>query len=282
MAHTSTMTSALSRAAGAPVRALGGLGRQIAFHGKVYGWSYRAILRYKREILRLIAEVSLGTGGLALIGGTVVVVIFMTSAVGVEVGLQGYSSLANVGVEALSGFVSSYANTREGAPVLAGIALTATVGAGFTAQLGAMRVNEEIDALEVMAVPSIPYLVTTRILAGFIAVIPLYAMALLGSYAATKVVVTFFYGQSGGTYEHYFSVFLVPSDILWSFGKALTMSILVMSVHCYHGFGASGGPAGVGRAVGSAVRTSLIGVMLVDLLMDLAIYGGPSTVHVTG
>jgi phospholipid/cholesterol/gamma-HCH transport system permease protein len=233
-------------------------------------------------VVRLIAEVSLGSGALAVIGGTVGVVVFMTAAIGVEVGLQGYTSLSNVGLEALAGFVSSYANTREGAPVLAGIALTATVGAGFTAQLGSMRVAEEIDALEVMAVPSLPYLVTTRIIAGAIAVIPLFSMALLGSYTATKVLVTLGYGQSGGTYEHYFSVFLVPTDILWSYGKALAMALIVMAVHCYFGYTASGGPAGVGKAVGRAVRTSLICVMMVDLLLDLAIYGGPSTVHVTG
>jgi phospholipid/cholesterol/gamma-HCH transport system permease protein len=276
------MVVGAGKVAAAPVDAIGGLGRQLLFYGKAYGWVPRALKRYKKEILRLIAEVSLGTGGLAVIGGTVVVVVFMTGAIGVEVGLQGYTSLANVGIEALSGFVSSYANTREGAPVLAGIALTATVGAGFTAQLGAMRVNEEIDALEVMAVPSIPFLVTTRIIAGFAAVIPLYSLALLGSYVATRFVVTFYFGQSDGSYGHYFSVFLLPSDILISFAKALAMSIMVISVHCFHGFKATGGPAGVGHAVGSAVRSSLIGVLMVDLLMDLAFYGGPSTVHVSG
>jgi len=145
-----------------------------------------------------------------------------------------------------------------------------------------MRVSEEIDALEVMAVPPIPFLVTTRIIAGFIAVIPLYAMALIGSYAASKIIVTFSFGQSVGTYDHYFSAFLVPSDILWSFAKALAMSIFVMSIHCYYGFGAHGGPAGVGQAVGKAVRASLIGVLVIDLLMDIVIYGGPSAVHVTG
>jgi phospholipid/cholesterol/gamma-HCH transport system permease protein len=265
-----------------PLVGLDRLGRQLAFYGHTYAWTPRAVRRYSKEILRLIAEVSLGSGGLAVIGGTVVVVVFMTAAVGVEVGLQGYSSLANVGVEALAGFVSSYANTREGAPILAGIALTATVGAGFTAQLGAMRVSEEIDALEVMAVPPIPFLVTTRIIAGAISVVPLYCMALLGSFLATRAVVTLGFGQSGGTYDHYFAVFLVPSDLLWSFVKAIVMAIFVMTVHCYFGFTASGGPAGVGVAVGRAVRTSLIGVMMVDLLLNLAIYGGPSSVHVTG
>ena len=265
------MTSALAR-----------LGQQLTFYGKAYAYAPRAIKRYRREILRLVAEVGFGTGGLAIIGGTVVIVVFMTAAVGVEVGLQGYSSLADIGAEALSGFISSYANTREGAPILSGIALTATVGAGFTAQLGAMRVSEEIDALEAMAIPPVPFLVTTRILAAVIALVPLYCMALLGSFVATRVIVTVAYGQAGGTYDHYFGVFLVRSDLLWSFGKAIMMAIFVITVHCYYGFTARGGPAGVGQAVGRAVRTSLIGLMFVDLLLDLAIYGGPSTVHVAG
>lgn len=266
--------------ADAPLRALSALGYQVTFHVKVYAMTWRTLRRYPREILRLINEVVFGSGGLALIGGTVVVVAFMTAAIGVEIGLQGYTSLSNVGIEVLSGFMSSYANTREGAPILSGIALSATVGAGFTAQLGAMRVAEEIDALEVMAIRSVSYLVSSRVLAGLAAVIPLYAVGLLGSYAATKIVVVNFFGQAQGSYEHYFSVFLVPDDILWSFGKAIVMAVLVMSVNCYYGYHASGGPAGVGFAVGRAVRASLICVLVVDLLMDLAIYGGPPSIHI--
>ena len=83
---------------------------------------------------------------------------------------------------AFTGFISAYFNTREIAPLVAGLALSATVGCGFTAQLGAMRISEEIDALEVMAVPSLPFLVTTRLIAGFVAVIPLYVIGLLSSY----------------------------------------------------------------------------------------------------
>lgn len=277
-----SLTNQAARAVRAPVVRLAGVGEQIRFHVRAYAEMPRVAKRWGREVVRLIAEVSLGTGALAMIGGTVGVVVFMTAAAGVEVGLQGYTSLSNVGLEALAGFISSYANTRIGAPVLAGIALTATVGAGFTAQLGAMRVSEEIDALDVMTVPSMPYLVTTRIMAGAIAVIPLFSMALLGSYAATKVLVTSAYGQSVGTYEHYFTVFLVPTDILWSYFKAFMMALVVMSVCCYFGYNATGGPAGVGKAVGRAVRLSLICVMMISLLLDLAIYGGPSTVHVTG
>src|SRR5699024_6583240 len=119
-------------------------------------------------------------------GGTLGVMIGMTLATGAIVGMQGYSSLDQLGTAALTGFVSAYFDTREVAPLAAGLALSATVGCGFTAQLGAMRVSEEIDALEVMGVRSVPYLVTSRVIAGVSAVIPLYVVGLLGSYFASR------------------------------------------------------------------------------------------------
>lgn len=254
-------------------------GRQVAFQARVFAAIPRTLRSYRREVFRLLAEVSLGSGALALIGGTVVVVGFLTASAGVVVALDGYTALGNIGIDALAGFTSAYINTREAAPVVAGIALTATVGAGYTAQLGAMRVSEEIDALEVMAIPSIPFLVTTRVIAGLIAVVPLYAVALFMSYGASELVVTLGYGQSGGTYQHYFQTFLVPGDVLWSLAKTVVMALVVIAVCCYYGFTASGGPAGVGFAVGRAVRTSLIFVMLLDLAVGLAVWGG-ATIHV--
>src|SRR3546814_15876185 len=90
------------------------------------------------------------------------------------------------------------------APIIAVIALVSTVGAGFTAQLGAMRVSEEIDALEVMSVPPVPFLVSTRVVAGFIAIVPIYTVALLASYVFTRVIVVHVYGPSSGASGHYF------------------------------------------------------------------------------
>ena len=162
---------------------------------------------------------------LAVIGGTVGVITAMCFFTGTEVGLQGYAALNQLGTAAFSGFVSAYFNTREIAPLVAGIALAATVGCGFTAQLGAMRISEEVDALEVMAIPSLPFLVTTRIIGGLIAIIPLYVVGLLSSYFATRLTVTQFFGQSAGTFDHYFNQFLPPGDVLWSFGKVLVFAV---------------------------------------------------------
>jgi phospholipid/cholesterol/gamma-HCH transport system permease protein len=139
-----------------------------------------------------------------------------------------------------------------------------------------MRVSEEIDAIETMAIPSLQYLVATRVTAGVIAVVPLYSVALIVGYSATQFVTVFMSGQASGTYAHYFNVFLIPSDVLWSMLKVLCMAVVVMCVHCYHGYNAHGGPAGVGVAVGRAVRTSLISIMVVDLLVGIAVYGGTS------
>ena len=145
-----------------------------------------------------------------------------------------------------------------------------------------MRINEEIDALEVMGVPSLPFLVTTRIIAGFVAVIPLYVLGLLTSYFATRTIATEAYGQSTGTYDHYFNLFLPPEDVLWSFVKVLIFSIVIILTHCYYGYRASGGPAGVGLAVGRAVRFSIVAVNIIDLFLSLAIWGSTTTVRIAG
>ena len=258
------------------------LGRQMRFYARSIGWTGRTLRRYKKEVVRLLAEVSLGTGALAVIGGTVGVIGFLAFFTGTEVGLQGYSALNQLGSAAFTGFVSAYFNTREIAPLVAGLALAATVGCGFTAQLGAMRISEEVDALEVMGIPSLPFLVTTRMIAGFIAVIPLYVVGLLSSYWATRLIATGYYGQSKGTYDHYFHLFLPPGDVLWSFAKVLVFAVVIILIHCYYGYTASGGPAGVGVAVGKAVRTSIVAINLVDFFLSLAIWGATTTVRIAG
>ncbi|AIG78217.1 MULTISPECIES: MlaE family ABC transporter permease [Amycolatopsis] len=265
-----------------PGAMLEGFGGQLSFYFRALAWTPRTIRRYGREIFRLLTEVSFGTGALAVIGGTLGVMIGMTLFTGLIVGLQGYSALNQLGTAALTGFISAYFNTREVAPLSAGLALSATVGCGFTAQLGAMKISEEIDALEVMGVPSMPYLVTTRVIAGVAAVIPLYAVGLLSSYLASRQITIWLYGQSAGTYDHYFTLFLPPEDVLWSFLKVIIFSVLVILSHCYYGYTASGGPAGVGVAVGRAVRTSIVLISVLDFFLSLAIWGATTTVRISG
>ncbi len=265
-----------------PLSILDNAGEQMSFYARAIAWIPRTIVHYYREVLRILAEVAFGSGGLAVIAGTVGVMVLMSGFTGVVVGMQGYAALQNLGAQALTGFLSAYVNTREVAPLVAGLALSATVGCGFTAQLGAMRISEEIDALEVMAVPSIPFLVSTRVIAGFVAVIPLYVLGLLAAYTASRTINTVFNGQSSGSYDHYFNLFLPPGDVLWSFGKVLVFAFVIILVHCYYGYYASGGPAGVGVAVGHAVRTALVLIALLDFFLGLAIWGTSTTVRVAG
>ncbi|MGV0634530.1 ABC transporter permease [Mycolicibacillus trivialis] len=240
----------------------------VSFGG--IGWALR---RYRRETLRLIAEIGMGAGAMAVVGGTVAIVAFVTLAGSSLVAIQGFASLGYIGIDVFTGFFAALINVRLAAPVVTGIALAATVGAGATAELGAMRISEEIDALEVMGIKSIAYLTSTRVLAGLVVIVPLYTMAMLMSFVSPQLVTTALYGQASGTYEHYFRTFLRPDDVFWSFAQIIIVAAVVMVTHCYYGYTASGGPVGVGEAVGRSMRFSLVSVQVVVLLFALALYG---------
>jgi phospholipid/cholesterol/gamma-HCH transport system permease protein len=264
------------------VSVLSRIGDHILFYAKAIAGTPHAAVHYRREIIRLIAEISMGAGTLAMIGGTVVIVGVLTLAAGGTLAVQGYSSLGNIGIEALTGFLAAFINVRISAPVVAGIGLAATFGAGVTAQLGAMRINEEIDALESMGIRAVEYLVSTRIVAGMIAITPLYSIAVIMSFVASQFTTVVLFGQSAGLYEHYFDTFLNPIDLLWSFLQAVLMAITILLIHTYFGYFAAGGPSGVGVAVGNAVRTSLIVVVSVTLLVSLSIYGANGNFNLSG
>ncbi|HET7742039.1 MAG TPA: ABC transporter permease [Mycobacterium sp.] len=272
------MSRYVRRLAGGWVR----VGEQTQFYGQTIMSIGEVFRRYQGELLRLIAQMGLGAGALAVVGGTVVIVAFLTLTTGALVAVQGYNQFSQVGTEALTGFASAYFNVRLIAPLTAGIALAATIGAGATAQLGAMRINEEIDALEVMGIRAVAYLASTRLVAGIVVVVPLYCVAVLMSFLAARFGTTYVYGQSTGVYDHYFNTFLSPTDLIWSFFLAVSMAVVIMLVHTYYGFTASGGPAGVGEAVGRAVRTSLVSAAMTTLLVSLAIYGQSGNFNLSG
>ena len=282
MASLQALYPRIARQVRRPLGTFSRIGDHTIFYGRAIAGTPHAAIHFRKEIIRLIAEISMGAGALAMIGGTLVIVGFLTLATGGTLAVQGYSSLGNIGIEALTGFLSAFINVRIAAPVIAGIGLAATFGAGVTAQLGAMRINEEIDALEVMAIRPVEYLVSTRIIAGMIAITPLYSIAVILSFAASKLTTVGLFGQSAGLYNHYFSTFLNPVDLLWSFLQAILMAIAVLLVHTYFGYFATGGPSGVGVAVGNAVRTSLIVVISVTLLVSLSIYGSNGNFNLSG
>jgi phospholipid/cholesterol/gamma-HCH transport system permease protein len=255
------------------------IGTQTRFYAKTLGSIPDAVINYRTELLRLIAQMGLGVAALAVIGGTVVIVGFLTMTTGALVAVQGYNQLASVGIEALTGFASAYFNVRLIVPGTASVALSATIGAGATAQMGAMRINEEIDALEVIGIRSVSYLASTRVLAGVIVVIPLYCVAIMMAFLAARLGTTAIYGQGSGVYDHYFNTFLNARDVIWSFFQSVAIAVVVMLVHTYYGYTARGGPAGVGEAVGRAVRTSMVVAAVEIVMITLAIYGQSGNFH---
>jgi phospholipid/cholesterol/gamma-HCH transport system permease protein len=253
-----------------------GLWDQFRFYAKVLRYLPHG-LRYRTEIFGLVSDIAIGAGALVVGGGMFFVVTSIAFFTGTEVGLEGFTGLQQIGAQAFTGVISSLANTREITPIVAGVALAAQVGAGFTAQLGAMRISEEIDALEAMGVRSFVYLVSTRVWASLITIVPLYLSALFSSYLATQLIVTRFFTLPSGTYQHYFQLFLPPIDIFYSFVKAVVFAVVVTLIHCYYGYHATGGPAGVGVAAGRAIRVSIVAVVVLDLLMSLVMFGGTHT-----
>ena len=276
-----------------PVRATTGglagsaeeIGRQLGFYVRILreiltgAWIRR---RYLSQLFAMVSDITIGASALIVGGGMVFVIFSMSFFTGTEVGLQGFKGLEQIGAQSFTGLVGAFANTREVTPLIAGIAFAAQVGAGFTAELGAMRISDEIDALEVMSVPTFTYLVCTRVVAAVICILPLYLFSLFASFLATELISTRYFGMSVGQYEHYFRLYLPTIDIVYSTVKAVVFAVAVSLIHCYYGYYAKGGPAGVGVAVGRAIRLSIVVVVLLNLLLSLLFWGGGNTVKIAG
>lgn len=287
--RVATMRPALRGVVGAGNRSVNGiasLGTAVLQFGVLALWHtvYDLILRlrYRKVVLQQVSDVVIGAGGYVLGSGMILVIFSLSFLAGTTVGLQGYTGLEQIGAESFSGLIGSFANVREVTPVIAGVALAAQVGTSFTAEIGAMRVSDEIDALETMGIPSFVYLVCTRLLATLIALVPLYLVALFTSFAATRLITTRFFDLSPGIYDYYFDLYLPPIDVVYSVIKFIVFTFLVVLIHCYYGYYATGGPSGVGRAVGRAVRLAISAIVVVNLLLSFVFWGTSSTVSLTG
>ena len=258
------------------------LGHQASFLILAIGATARTVARYRRHTGAILVDMIWGNGSLIVGGGTVGVLVFMGAAIGASVGIEGYAALDMVGMGPLTGFISAYANTREMAPMIAAIGFGAQAGTRMTAELGSMRIAEEIDALEVQGIASIPYVVTPRLIASLITIIPLYLMSLVLSYLFCSLVVNVVHRQSSGTYYHYFDAFIQPSDVVLSVIKAAIFVLLIVAIHCYEGYYAAGGPEGVGRASGRAIRASLISVVIADMVLTLVFWGNNPSLRLSG
>ncbi len=239
-----------------------------------------ALRRYRHEVWRLLAEIAFGKGLLTVAASTVFVSALLSAVIGIQLGLEGLQGLNVVGLAPLSGLLAAVGNTRELAPLITAFGLAAQMGCRFTAQLGAMRISGEIDALDTMAVSSMEYLVTTRLIAVSIFVVPMYLVSLSGAYLASELTVRLIAGQGSGTYDHYFYLFLDAPDVLLSILKVVVLGLLITFIHCFYGYTASGGPEGVGVASGRAIRASIVAIAVADMLMTLLFWGTSTGVRV--
>ncbi|QLY31025.1 ABC transporter permease [Nocardia huaxiensis] len=258
------------------------IGHQVFFFLRSLAGMPTAFKHYPNEVWRLLRDVTWGNGNLVVGGGTIGVVLILSAFGGMTVAIQGHTSLNLLGLSPLTGAISAFATTRELGPMLATLAFAAQAGCRFTAQLGAMRISEEIDALESVAIRPLPYLVSTRMIAAMIAIVPLYCIALPLAYISCSLTIALIGGTATGTFQHYFYQFLVPQDVLYSLAKAIIFVAITTFIQCYYGFFASGGPEGVGVAAGRAIKLCIIAVVFADLFMTLAIWGVDPGIRISG
>ncbi|GAB2552621.1 ABC transporter permease [Nocardia heshunensis] len=237
---------------------------------------------YRAQTMTVITDMMWGRGALIVGGGTAAVMAVMGVAVGATTGIESYSALDLVSLGQLTGVVSAFANTRELAPIAAGIGFAAQAGCRMTAEIGSMRIAEEIDAIESLGVRSVPFVVTTRVIAALVAIVPSFLIALILGYAASAMIVLQLHSEPSGVYNHYFDMFVAGRDIAAAVVKVMVFAVAVIVIHCYQGFFATGGPEGVGIASGRAIRASLVAVIALDMIMTMLLWGFTSPVRFVG
>ncbi|MGB3481113.1 MAG: ABC transporter permease [Mycobacterium sp.] len=244
----------------------------LYFFGRVLVTTPVMLRRYRREFLRNLSDIAWGNGSIVVGGGTVGVALVLGVTAGALLAVEGYNSLNLLGLGPATGMLASWGSTRELVPIMIALAFTTQAGCRFTAQLGAMRLSEEIDAMETMAINPVPYLVTTRVVASVVAVIPLFLVCLAVAFLAAEAVVGLT-PTSLGTYEHYFALFSSSRDVVYAMIKAVVFTFVAAAIQCYYGYFASGGPEGVGVAAGHAMRASITAIIMLNALLTMAMWG---------
>ncbi|MFF2554322.1 ABC transporter permease [Nocardia sp. NPDC058058] len=263
----------------APIDSLGFI---LGFIWQVFSSIPLALRKYRAQTMRMITDLTWGRGSVIVGGGTVPVLVVLGIAMGGGVAIGAVPVLNMLGMGPMVGVVSAFANTRELAPIAAAIGFAAQAGCRMTAEIGSMRISEEIDAIESLGLKSVPFVVTTRLIAGAVTVVPTFLVALLLSYLSCSAVTLVVHGQSSGVYDHYFFQFVNGFDIVAAVIKVLIFSAAVILIHCYQGFFATGGPEGVGIASGRAVRASFIAIITLDMVLTILLWGLNSPIVITG
>lgn len=265
--------SAVTAVADSGRRAVEEIGQVATFIGKTVWLLPKTIRHYRKQTVATMNNMAWGNGSLVVDGGVVSLMFFLGIAVGAVVAIQAFMAFDLLGFGALTGIIGSFGNVRVIAPIITGIGFAAQAGCRMTAEIGAMRISEEIDATESIGLQAIPFVVGTRLVGSMLVALPGYLMALVVSFVTGGVVVKTFHDQPAGTYGHYFGQFLSVPDLLASVAKVLVFCAVVTLIHCYYGYFASGGPAGVGSASGRAIRASLVAIVVLNFVMTVAIWG---------
>ncbi|MGK8522606.1 ABC transporter permease [Nocardia asteroides] len=259
------------------------LGFQLRFGTAACRGTGYALRRYRSQVVTVFTDLAWGGGRSVVVGGGVVpVLVIMGVVAGAMIGIVGYTALDMLGVGPLAGAMSALANPRELAPLIAAVGFAAQAGCRMTAEIGAMRIAEEINALEAQAIDPIPYVVSTRLVAAVITVVPTYLVALALGFLTTRLTVTVVHGQASGAFTHYFHMFVTPADLVYSLVKVVIFVLLITGVHAYQGFYATGGPEGVGIASGRAIRASLVLIAVTDMALTIAMWGFDTDISFAG
>lgn len=229
--------------------------------------------KYRRQSLAQMNSLTWGRGSIIVDGGVISVLMILGIAVGASLAVEAFSVLNIIGFTALSGIVAGVGAVRVIGPLVGGIAFATQTGCRMTAEIGSMRIAEEIDAVEVIGLRPIPFVVGTRLIGGLLSVIPGYLITLVTTFFVMDIIIRIFHNVPGGTYNHYFVEFLTPRDIFYSTIKVAVYCAAATIIHCYYGYFVTGGPVGVGLASGRAVRASLVVIMILDLMTTVMLWG---------
>jgi phospholipid/cholesterol/gamma-HCH transport system permease protein len=245
---------------------LASLGDIARFCARVMG------LVYSGRVFQFFGE-ALRQAGILILGSTIVIwgLVFI---LGLQCGIEGAYLLRAQGAPAYAGVFAAWCDLREIMPYAFGYMMAAKVGTGIVAELGAMRISDEIDALEVMGVPSVAFLAATRLLAAWI-VLPFIYLAGIGvMYLASYIAVVQQIAEtSEGGYFLIFWMFQNPPDLLFSLIKGMAMATAIVLVGCYYGYTASGGPVGVGTATAKSMVLNVVLVHLIGMMGTLVFWG---------
>lgn len=254
-------------------KSLSELGQWTVFLAQTFWYLPISLRRYSRQTLQASIGLAWGRGSLIVDGGVISVLVIIGIAVGASVAIEALATLNIIGFGALSGLIGGVGAVRIVGPLVGGIAFTAQAGTRMTAEIGAMRIAEEIDAVDAMGLRPIPFVVGTRVIGSMACVVPGYLLTLVTTFFVLNTVITVFYNEHAGTYHHYLVQFVTPIDLTYSVLKAGIYCLAATVIHCYYGYFASGGPVGVGNASGKAVRASLVTIMVLDLTTTVILWG---------